>query len=46
MGSDEDAAPRYRWSVRDAFSYDDFAAPMIRRTILEWETIGYRQRRR
>ncbi|MFC5842657.1 AAA family ATPase [Aminobacter ciceronei] len=24
--SDEDAAPRYRWSVRDAFSYDDFAA--------------------
>jgi 5-methylcytosine-specific restriction protein B len=25
-GSDEDAAPRYRWSVRDAFSYDDFAA--------------------
>jgi 5-methylcytosine-specific restriction protein B len=26
MGSDEDAAPRYRWSVRDAFSYDDFAA--------------------
>jgi 5-methylcytosine-specific restriction protein B len=25
-GSDEDAAPRYRWSVRGAFSYDDFAA--------------------
>ena len=26
MGSDEDAAPRYRWSVRDAFSYDGFRA--------------------
>lgn len=25
-GSDEDTSPRYRWSVRDAFSYDDFAA--------------------
>ncbi|TIU68310.1 MAG: AAA family ATPase, partial [Mesorhizobium sp.] len=24
--SDEDVAPRYRWSVRDAFSYVDFAA--------------------
>ena len=21
----EDAAPRYRWSVRDSFSYDGFA---------------------
>ena len=26
MGSDEDAAPRYRWTVRDAFSYDGFSA--------------------
>ena len=26
MNGDEDAAPRYRWSVRDAFSYDGFAA--------------------
>lgn len=25
LDSDEDAAPRYRWSVRDAFSYEDFA---------------------
>ena len=23
---DEDAAPRYRWSIRDSFSYDGFAA--------------------
>jgi 5-methylcytosine-specific restriction protein B len=26
MGADEDTAPRYRWSVRDAFSYDGFAS--------------------
>jgi 5-methylcytosine-specific restriction protein B len=26
MGGDEDAAPRYRWSVRDTFSYDEFLA--------------------
>ena len=26
MGSDEDAAPRYRWSVRTTFSYEGFAA--------------------
>jgi 5-methylcytosine-specific restriction enzyme B len=26
MGSDQDYAPRYRWSVRDTFSYEDFAA--------------------
>jgi hypothetical protein len=26
MNGDEDAAPRYRWIVRDAFSYDGFAA--------------------
>ncbi len=26
MTSDDDAAPRYRWSVRDKFSYDDFLA--------------------
>ncbi|HEX4196722.1 MAG TPA: AAA family ATPase [Caulobacteraceae bacterium] len=26
LGSDESAAPRYRWSVRDTFSYDGFAA--------------------
>lgn len=26
INGDEDAAPRYRWSVRDAFSYDGFAA--------------------
>jgi hypothetical protein len=25
MGSAEDAAPRYRWSVRKVFSYEDFA---------------------
>lgn len=25
LGGDEDAAPRYRWSVRDSFSYDGFA---------------------
>jgi 5-methylcytosine-specific restriction protein B len=25
-GSDEDAAPRYRWSVRETFSYDEFLA--------------------
>lgn len=25
VGSDENAAPRYRWNVRDAFSYDSFA---------------------
>ena len=25
MGGDQDAAPRYRWSVRDTFSYDAFA---------------------
>jgi hypothetical protein len=27
LGGDEDAAPRYRWSVRETFSYDGFAAP-------------------
>lgn len=26
LGGDEDAAPRYRWSVRDSFSYEGFAA--------------------
>ena len=26
MGDDENAAPRYRWSVREVFSYEDFAA--------------------
>lgn len=26
MNGDEDAAPHYRWSVRDVFSYDGFAA--------------------
>ncbi|WP_425228558.1 McrB family protein [Sphingomonas sp.] len=26
LGGDEDAAARYRWSVRDTFSYDGFAA--------------------
>jgi len=26
LGGDEDAAPRYRWSIRDSFSYDGFAA--------------------
>ncbi len=26
MASDEDAAPRYRWIVRDTFSYSDFLA--------------------
>jgi len=26
MGDDEDAAPRYRWSVRNTFSYDEFRA--------------------
>jgi 5-methylcytosine-specific restriction protein B len=26
LGSDENAAPRYRWRLRDAFSYDNFAA--------------------
>jgi 5-methylcytosine-specific restriction protein B len=26
MGSDEDTTPRYRWSVRDTFSYAEFAA--------------------
>ena len=26
LGGDEDAASRYRWSVRDTFSYDGFAA--------------------
>nr|WP_234888808.1 AAA family ATPase [Sinorhizobium meliloti] len=26
MMSDDDAAPRYRWTVRDKFSYDDFLA--------------------
>jgi DNA polymerase III delta prime subunit len=26
MGGDIDAAPRYRWKVRDAFSYDGFSA--------------------
>lgn len=26
IGGDEDAAPRYRWNVRDAFSYDGFRA--------------------
>jgi 5-methylcytosine-specific restriction enzyme B len=26
MGNDEEAAPRHRWNVRDAFSYDDFSA--------------------
>lgn len=26
LGGDEDAAPRYRWHVRDTFSYDGFAA--------------------
>ena len=26
MGGDEDAASRYRWIVRDAFSYDGFPA--------------------
>lgn len=26
LGGDEDAAPRYRWSVRDNFSYEGFAA--------------------
>lgn len=25
LGGDEDAAPRYRWNVRDTFSYDGFA---------------------
>ena len=25
LGGDEDAAPRYRWHVRDVFSYDGFA---------------------
>ncbi len=26
LGGDEDAAPRYRWSVRDTFSFDGFAS--------------------
>ena len=26
LGGDEDAAPRYRWSVRDTFSYGGFAS--------------------
>ncbi|WP_294289601.1 AAA family ATPase [uncultured Sphingomonas sp.] len=26
LGGDEDAAPRYRWHVRETFSYDGFAA--------------------
>lgn len=26
LGGEEDAALRYRWSVRDTFSYDDFAS--------------------
>lgn len=26
MGTDEDTAPRYRWSVRESFSYDGFSA--------------------
>jgi 5-methylcytosine-specific restriction protein B len=26
VGSDEDATPRYRWSIRNTFSYKDFAA--------------------
>lgn len=26
LGGDEDAAPRYRWSVRETFSYDGFAS--------------------
>jgi 5-methylcytosine-specific restriction enzyme B len=26
LGNDEDAAPRYRWSVRSTFSYDEFVA--------------------
>jgi 5-methylcytosine-specific restriction protein B len=26
MDDDEDATPRWRWSIRDTFSYDDFAA--------------------
>jgi hypothetical protein len=25
LGVEEDSAPRYRWSVRDNFSYDGFA---------------------
>lgn len=25
LGNDEDAAPRYRWSLRSTFSYDEFA---------------------
>jgi len=26
LGGDDDAAPRYRWSIRDTFSYDGFCA--------------------
>jgi 5-methylcytosine-specific restriction protein B len=27
MSRDEDSSARYRWKVRDAFSYEEFAAP-------------------